>query len=346
MNTIIKSYRLLLVAISTTVLLAGCDKDDLNPKPNLLAPGAGASNTLLTLTGTGIGKVRTIYFETDSVVAPFNTNFNTNDALLFRVPTDAVPGQQLILFKNVDGTEFSVPFNVLGFATITDASDYNFTQGTQITLTGKNLADVTAVNFSGTAEPVTVVSSTPTTLVLEFGASTISRSRLDITNAAGITATTQEFVNLDKATKLFTDDYAPGYQDASWGDAGFVSTTVFKRGTASFGKKFAAGNWHQMGFGWTNTADSGYTYLSFWARGGSADYKLYISSQQSATGFANTDETNAVLIPANVWTYFKVPLATLKLWNKGATWNQIGWRIKGPDGSDETFYLDDVLLVK
>lgn len=24
--------------------------------------------------------------------------------------------------------------------------------------------------------------------------------------------------------------------------------------------------------------------------------------------------------------------------------NQVGWRIQGPDGSDETFYLDDVIF--
>jgi len=51
-------------------------------------------------------------------------------------------------------------------------------------------------------------------------------------------------------------------------------------------------------------------------------------------------------VPAKVWTYFKIPLSKLKLWDKGTPVKQLGFRIKGPDAQDETFYIDDLLLVK
>ncbi len=334
------------LAIPVLLFIGSCKKDIDVPKPNAIEPGAGAANALVTLTGSEIGKVRTIYFETDSVPAPFNTNFNTENALLFRVPTDAIPGPQRILFRNVDGTEFSVQFTVLGLATVTDVSNYNFVADDELTLTGKNLADVTSVRFSGTEDEIAIVSQTLTTLVIHMPATALNRSRLDLFNAAGISTTTQEFVNVDNAFKIFTDDYAPGYQDASWGSPGFISTTVSKRGTSSVGKVFAAGNWHQLGFGWTNTPDDSYTYLSFWVKGASVDYPLWISTPTSVSGFASFEDNTKINVPANVWTYFKLPVATLKLWNTGTEWNQIGWRIQGPNGQDETFYLDDVILVK
>ncbi|MEY4541102.1 MAG: hypothetical protein RLZZ306_2859, partial [Bacteroidota bacterium] len=74
--------------------------------------------------------------------------------------------------------------------------------------------------------------------------------------------------------------------------------------------------------------------------------ELFISTQRSKSGFANTDEANKIAVPANVWTYFKIPVAKLELWATGTSFNQIGWRIKGPDGGDERFYIDDLIFIK
>lgn len=324
-----------------------CSEDEsLSPSAREVSPPQGASNELLTVTGKDLSNVVTIYFDKENVQAGFNPNFNTNEAILFRVPADAVPGDQNIVFINKNGTEFSIPFNVLGFANIISVSNYNFSADEEIVLTGKNLDDVSSVVFANTTTELDIISKTPTTVTVKFPATTLTETALDITNAAGMTRTTQLFVSRDNAFKIFTDNYAPGYQDASWGSGGVISTTEFKSGTASVYKDYAAGNWHQLGFGWTNTANDNYRYLSFWVKGASVNYDLYITTSASASGFASFDANTRVTVPANVWTYFKVPVSTLGLWSTATEWNQIGWRIQGPDGHDERFYLDDVILVK
>lgn len=342
-------FRILTLTLFAGVFLASCKEDDesLSPKVAEISPMQGASNALLTIKGTDISDVRTIVFEKGNIKADVVPTFNTDKALLLRVPADAVPGEQNIILTNKNGTEFKVAFNVLGFASITSVSNYNFKADSEITLTGKNLDDVTSVVFTGTTTEVTIVSKTATSLTLKFPATTLTESTLDITNKAGVAKTTQSFVALDNALQLFTDDYGPGYQDGgSWGGGVGISTTVFKSGAASVYKDFAKSNWHLIAFGWTATPNDNYKYLSFWIKGGSITYDLYIGTEASEGGVGSFNEYDKITVPANEWTYFKLPVGPLKLWDKKETWNQIGWRIKGPDAQDERFYLDDVILVK
>jgi hypothetical protein len=353
MKSIFNSF-ILAAVLGSGLLLASCTKEANNdkkasssPAANAIDPGTGAGNTVLTLTGSGLDDMVSIVFDKGGVPASFNPNFNTDKSLIFRVPDTANGGPQNIIFTNRLGKSVSVPFNVIALPSVSDVSNYNYTGGTIITLTGNNLNDVTSAILTGTTTAVTIVSKTKKQLVVSMPTTTINRSKMDITNSTGTITTTQEFINLDKAFKLFTDDYAPGFQDASWGDAGQISTTVYKSGTKSVYKKFAADNWHQIGFGWTNVDNSAnYTYLSFWIKGASKDYTLWISTSTSVGGFASFNDNAKIAVPANVWTYFKIPLSQLNLWATGSAWNQIGWRIQGPSGQDETFYLDDVILVK
>lgn len=347
-----KNYinRLFFINVLLMVLVSACSDEEGNPNPVIgeISPAQGASNTLLTLTGSDLRNVVTVVFANGNIKAEFNPNFNSNDAILFRVPTEAVPGTQDIILTNLNGTQVRVPFNVLGFANITDVSNYNFSEDTEITLTGKNLGDVNSVVFSGTTTEVEILAKTATTLTLKFPATDMYQTTLDITNEAGMARTTQSFVAIDNAFAIFRDDYAAGYQDASWGSGGTISTDEFKSGTASVYKDYAAGNWHQLGFGWTETPNDNYEFLSFWIKGGTAAFDLYISTSASPSGFASFDGFSKITVPANVWTYFKIPVSTLKLWGESGTtpWNQIGWRIQGPDGADQRFYLDDVIFIK
>lgn len=341
-------YRILTMGVLVAATaLSSCEEDDASPSVAEITPTQGASNTVLTVTGAGLGDIRSITFESGNVPASFTPTFNTNGAVLFRVPTDAIPGEQNIIFTNGAGKEFSVPFNVLGFAAVTGVSDYNFTEGSEITLTGKNLDDVTKVVFTGTTEEVEIISQTATTLTLRFPATTLNEATLTITNEAGAAKTTQSFVAIDNAFKLFTDTYGAGYENASWGPAE-ISTTVFKRGTASFKMGYAQGNWSQDGFGWTTTPNDNYKYMSFWMKGASQDYALYVWSAAQPGTFNTYEDWKKIQVPANVWTYFKIPVSTLKIFGENGTgeWNQIGWRIQGPDTQDETFYVDDVIFIK
>ncbi|MBL6447933.1 IPT/TIG domain-containing protein [Fulvivirga sp. 29W222] len=341
------------IVLLLSVLLYACDLEEPapagpsdNPQISEVLPAEGVANETLTLKGSGLGNITSVVFSSDSVPVYINPTLNTDQAFIFRVPLDALTGEQNIIFTNGKGVEFTVPFKVLGFPTVTEVSNYNFSADEEITLTGKNLIDVTQVLITGTSTEITIVSQTATSLTVKMPASELNEFTLSIENSTGVTETEQVFVNRDKAFLIFTDDYAPGYMDATWGAPGAISTEVFKSGTASVGKKYETGTWSVFGFGWTNTANDSFKYLSFWVKGGSIDLDLYIFSQQSPSYFDTFSDFNKISVPANEWTYFKIPVDQLKLWENGPEWNHLGWRIQGPDNGDETIYLDDVMFVR
>lgn len=325
-----------------------------NPVAGKILPDSAGSGAVVTLTGTGLGDIRTIVFEKQNVPAAFQPTLNTAEALIFRVPTEAAGGVQNIVFTNSAGQSVSVPFKVLAYPSVTDVSNYNFTKGTVITLTGNNLDDVTAVAVSdsvkGIADAATIVSKTKKELIVQMPATTLTRGTLSITNGTGRMRTKQEFVHTALAYKIFTDTYGTGYQDGSWGDAGAVSTKEFKTGTASLGKTFQKGNWHLVNFAnWSASAiaySPDYTYVTGWVKGASADYSLYLTTDAGKGGFGDYNEKNRIDVKAGVWNYFRLRLADIDFWVPGKTLKQVGFRIKGPDKGDETFYFDDILLVK
>lgn len=351
----IKDLRIfLLAALAVLLTISSCTKEEQseskassNPVANKLDPEKASGNTVLTITGSGLGGMTNIVFENGNVPASFNPVLNTDNAIIFRVPDTANGGAQNIILTNRSGVQLKVPFNVVALPLVNSASNYNFTNGTEITLDGNNLADVSTVTLDGTSAAATIVSKSKKQLVIKMPATTVNSAKLVITNSTGPVTTAQEFVNMDNAFKIFTEGFDNGYQNASWGADALVSSAVSKSGTKSVGKTFAKGNWHQLGFGWNNLSNAaGYKYLSFWIRGGSLDYSLYISTSASVGGFASFNENAKIAVPANVWTYYKLPLSTLNLWATATEFNQIGWRIQGPETKDETFYLDDVMFVK
>lgn len=360
MKNIKKLYRYWPLMVLIVAVLISCRKENTyivdateNPVADSVFPSRAAGNNVVTLTGKGVGDVVSIVFEKGNVPATFNPVFNTGNNLVFRVPDTANGGPQNIIFTNRLGKQFTAAFNVIALPIVNSVSNFNFRTGTELTLIGNNLEDVSNVAFaSNPATVVTIVSKTKKELKIRMPATTLSRTFLNITNSTGTITTTQEFVSLTNNYNFFTDGYQNGHQDASWGDPGFISTTEFKSGVSSFGKNFQSGNWHQMGFGWNNITNDNYTFLSFWMKGGSIDFELWLFTQQtpgSSDPFGNNNQR--IVVPANVWTYFKIPVNTLNLWANGPGFNQIGWRIKGPGGGqpgtgDERLYLDDVMLVK
>ncbi|HEX6430020.1 MAG TPA: IPT/TIG domain-containing protein [Niastella sp.] len=349
-------YFLIVLIASLGLTLDACKKDKDgspgvkagNPVAENLTPSTASGGTLLTLTGTGLGDMRKIVFDKDSVPTSFYTTLNTEGAIIFRVPDTVSGGPQNIVFTNSAGKTLLVPFNGLAFPAVTKVSNYDYVTGTQLTLTGNNLETVSKVVLNGTTDGATIVSKSKKQLVITMPSTTVARAALDITNVTGTTTTTQEFVNIDQAFPIFTDDYGTGIVNNSWGDAAFISTAEFKTGSKSIAKNYQKGNWHLIGF--KNEAgialDPAYKYLTVWVKGASRDYSLYIMSDKGVGGYGNYLEENKIDVPANVWTYFKIPLSTLKLWATGSPFKEIGFRIKGPDAQDEIFYFDDILMVK
>lgn len=338
----------------SSVFVGACTKEEdrpeasENPKANALEKTEGAAGDVITITGDNLGGIRTILFEKDSVSAPFNPVLNNDHAIVFRVPDEASGGEQNVILTNSLNKQIVIPYKVIALPTVTEVSNYNFVpDGPAITLKGNNLNDVTSVTLEGTSASATIVSQTKKELVITFPATTANSGKLVITNETGPITTNQVFVNMTNAYKIFTDDYENGFVNGSWGPSE-ISADFFKSGTKSFKAGYSQGQWSADGFAyWNGLANMPeYTYLSFWVKGASANYTLYLTGDQRAGGYGNSDKSIPLNIPANVWTYFKIPMSTIKFWEKGPPMKQFGFWIEGPDAQDEAFYFDDVIFIK
>jgi len=312
-------------------------------------PDSAAGGELVILKGTGLGDIRSVVFEKGEVLAGFQPTLNTGEVFMFRVPLDAGGGEQNVVLTNGNGQQKSFSFRVLAFPVVYDVTNYNFEAGTEITITGLNLDDVHTVKLTESGETLTVVSQTKSALTVKFPASQVNRSTLDIINQTGLLKTTQEFVNLTKAFVIFTEGYGDGFSDGSWGDPGTITDKEAKSGSKSVYKNYQKGNWHLINFAsWSKgvAEDAAYKYLTVWVKGASQDYTLYLTGDKRAGGFGNGDRSYPLNVPAGKWTYFKIPLSEVKLWEKGSPFSQIGFWIPGPDAQDEIFHFDDFILVK
>lgn len=322
------------------------------------ATSAGYLGNLYVIKGTNLGSATAITF--NGYPAYFNRALITDGSIIVQVPTKTP-------FFGAKATDSLVVTTLYGKAyykfsiiapppTIAAYSNYNFYSGSQITLTGVGFSSVASATLagtvSGTATP-TIVSQNDSVLVLQFPSTTITRGNLVLnytSNGAPATApATQELVDLDNAYQIFTDDFQNSWGDGSWQSPSGKSTNASKTGNASFIATFPAGGWKVEGASnWYPSLpyDASYKFLSFWVKGGTVNHTINIQTNSSSFGYGQNDG-NPITVPANVWTYFKLPLSTLSFWNSSSTLQQLGFFLKGQSGDvDETYYFDDVILVK
>jgi hypothetical protein len=355
-----KIGRLFLITLAVSFILASCKKDlDGSPEQTVgdmssgtVDPGQGAGGFMVTLSGQGIGDIRSVVFDGNNAPAPFLSTLNTESTLIFRIPDTAAVGDQNIVFTNSAGKTLTVPFKVLGLAKITSVSNYNFSTGTILTLTGLNLDDVTSVLLKGTTTEASIVSKTATQLVIEMPATTVNRATLEITNLAGTSTTTQEFISLNNNFVMFTEDWGPGaynsgVQSWSWGSSAYGSSDFAKSGTKSLRVDYTDGGLSMfLGSDWGSPTPKNFTdfhspfptHLSFWARGAGSEVTVLIRPDGGAGPFNATGE-QSVTIPSNVWTYFKIPATFIT-----GQFSRLNIQISG--GTNKTVYFDDLIWIK
>jgi hypothetical protein len=312
-------------------------------------------NKLLVISGVNIGGVIYAYF--NGYNTAFNPTYNTDNSLIIRLPaaapTDSTADNKIRLVTSHGETTFN--FKVIAKPAVysTDKITFGIDRG-DITLTGKNFADVSSVVFSNTTTAVKIVSKTKDklgneTMVLRFPTTTLSQVTVDITNTSGIiTAKTLEFVNADVALQVFTEDFAKDYGNNSWGDPLIVTSDQAYAGKKSLVKTFAGGNWHLAAFSnWYPSIpySADYKYMTFSIKGGNVPISFWIQSDASKIGFGNFADKNKIDVAPKIWNYYKVALKDLDFWYSGTTLKQFGWRLQGPDKS-ETLYFDDVMFIK
>lgn len=329
---------ILLLAVSALVLVS-CDKDadgdaHANPKADQLDPARASGGTVLTLTGTDLAQMRSIVFDNGNIPAPFNPVFNTDKAVLFRVPDTANGGDQNIIFTNVDGKKITVPFTVVALPTVSAVYPIDFQSGTIITLTGNNFETTEKVVLEGTTTEATIVSKTKKQLVLSMPAVSVNTTKLIITNASGTMTTTQAFTNVEAAYAIFKDEPNANFNDNSWSLTNTVSTADKITGTASWQAAYG-GSWGGMQLiAKTKVNLAAYKYVTFWIKGADVEKKMKFNF--------NWVNDQTLTIPANVWTYFKFDLSIFK--NSGVT--DLETFIMQIHDDPKTLYFDNILLVK
>lgn len=320
--------------------------------------------------GSNLGSTTKI--ELNGVSIYFNRALSSDKNVIFSIPQTVPtiqPQPNTLVLTTLHGT-VTYNFTVLPPSpTITSVSDYNFSAGSQLTLSGTGFSSVSAIKLRNTNDAVTIVSKTDTQLVVKMPATNVSRATLLFTYTSGSNtgvqkASAQEFVDIDNNYQVFAHDvFQNGWQDASWSGPSGVSTDVSKSGHASAKASYPAGGWQIEGWANWNTGityDASYKYLTFWVKGGTVDHTLVLVGDQMAGGYNQVQNANAyaaqlIKVPANVWTYFKIPLGppssanvnVLNFWANGNVAKQLGFFLQGQSGDvNETYYFDEVMFVK
>jgi hypothetical protein len=332
--------KLLFTAITGLLLFVSCTKEEtVNPTVAEINPGEAAVNTTLTVTGSDLQNIRSIVFDLGNVPVSFNPNFNTENAIIFRVPADANSGDQNIVFTTTSGYQFSIPFRVLPLAVVSSAFPREWEAGNTITLTGSYFESVDEVLLEQGGTPATILTKTPTSLVIQMPASTAPSTKLIIHNNAGSSTTNITFINLDLQQKLFTEDFGASVENWSWCEAAKVTSGVSASGTSSLRTIFD----NNEGLSFRRAAPfvgSQFQAFSFWVKGGTRDLTVRISADAVVSGSA---PGTTITVPANVWTYFNIPMAGTF---DAVTCERFNFQTSGIPAGQETIYFDNVVLVK
>lgn len=331
----------LFLIASMGLLMTSCKKENhITPAITKITPDSASGGTVVTLTGSGLRDVRSAVFDLGNVPVAFNTNFNTDNAVIFRVPSGANVGTQHIVFTNSSGYQFSVPFTVLAVPSLESAFPTEWEAGNTITISGNYLQTVNHVVLTGSSDTAKVILATATQLVLQMPASTLPSTKLTIYNNAGASTTSFTLINMDQQLKLFTEDYGSGMQDWSW-DNSSKSTDYSVSGTTSLKEVFSAGGFQGVSFHSDNVMNlSNYQSLSLWIKGGSVDNTLKVFPDAVVSGSAGS--TN-VSVPAGKWTHIVIPMSLAGF--SGVSCQRFDFQITGPT-TDQTLYFDNVILIK
>ncbi|HTE00366.1 MAG TPA: IPT/TIG domain-containing protein [Mucilaginibacter sp.] len=315
--------------------------------------------------GSNLGSVTSVMF--NGVSAYFNSALVSDNAIFVSIPAE-IPTVDQVNKLTVVTLHGKVDFNFTVLTpppTISAISDYNFTAGSQITLTGVSFASVTSVGLVGSTATATIMpGQTDSQIVLQMPAADVNRTQLIFTYASGTVTAPIEFVDLDNAYQIFVkNDFKNSWVDASWSGPSGVSTGASHSGTSSLVATYPAGGWKIEGWAaWNNPVsfpyDASYKYLTFWVKGGTVDHTLVLVGDKMNGGYGQNTSGAAIQqikVPAKVWTYYKIPLGApsssdpklLNFWATGSPSQQLGFFLQGQNGDvDETMYFDEVAFVK
>lgn len=333
----------------------------------------GNLNQYYVLLGSNLGTTTNIAI--NGVTIYFNRAFSSDHSVIFQIPTTVPyvqPQPNTIVVTTLYG-KVTYKFTTLPPPpTITAVTDYDFWANSQITLTGKGFASVSAVSLRATKDAMKIVSQNDSTLVLQAPAtsaateSTLLFKYTSGSNPNAQTASTTIFNDLDNGYVIFyQNSFQNSWGDNSWSHPSGVQTGTAHAfgGTSSLEASYPSNAWQIEGWvnWWPGLAyDPSYKYLTFWVKGGSVDQTLTLVGDKAPGGYGQVQPASGSIqqidVPPGVWTYYKIPLAssqsstsltTLNFWATGSPSNELGFFLKGQSSDpNEAIWFDEVAFIK
>ena len=139
--------------------------------------------------------------------------------------------------------------------------------------------------------------------------------------------------------QLYGDGLANGWQNWSWGNVNFASSSPVQSGTRSVSASLK--NWEAVSFWHSTMNTTPYESFSFWIHGGTGGgQRLQVAGLLGET----VQMTKSIgPLTANTWANFVIPLSQLGVANK-TNFNRV-WLQLANSGTTNTFYVDNVSLL-
>lgn len=160
LNTHLQRYLFLVLVLG---FLAGCEGDPPPPVVTSVTPAFGSPESLIAFEGMHLGKLTSLRFNEEEV--NFNTAYNSDNALLFRIPVDMEIGDYVLTFTT-DGGSDQVDFRVTREAPqIFGFARESGQVGEPFIIYGENFFEPLEVYFTDSVR-ATIISSSPDSIVV------------------------------------------------------------------------------------------------------------------------------------------------------------------------------------
>jgi hypothetical protein len=219
MQTIIKNihcravrvyFALAMVALFS-VAISSCS-DDEDPKPTItsISPEQAEVGGAVTITGTNLAETFEVKF--NGITAVITSKSATS--VVATVPAATTTGKITLKTPAGEATSPGDFTLVIPPAAIASFSPATGEVGTAVTITGTNLADVTAVDFNGTA--ATITSKTATSIVTSVPEGATS-GKISVTAPTGKVTSSASFTVAVPTPEVLISDFEEADADAIWG---------------------------------------------------------------------------------------------------------------------------------
>ncbi|MFK7932206.1 MAG: glycan-binding surface protein [Saprospiraceae bacterium] len=186
--------------VGICLFLLGCEKDVPAPVVTAVSPIFGPAETLVTFEGENLGNLQSVSFSGQEV--NFNTAYNSDIALLFRIPTNIPLGDHDVVFTTKGG-QSTIQFRVtLDPPEVFRVSPESGAPGDLISIVGKNFFEPIEVYFADSVQ-AEIVHQSPDSLSV-IVPENVEKGRITVTANGGDALSPKNFFTVNE---IYVNDF-------------------------------------------------------------------------------------------------------------------------------------------